>query len=153
MFSVMENCKFESDIILQIRHLSKCLRKDFDERVAAFGLTAQQGRILFCITRNYLEKIDIHQSDIERNFQLSKSSTSEILSRMISNQLIEKVMVNRHYILAPTEKGKSIVNDIHESKKGVIRKLFSGFTEEEINNITNYIKKMTENIEKEESEC
>ncbi|MCQ2087272.1 MAG: MarR family winged helix-turn-helix transcriptional regulator [Bacilli bacterium] len=149
----MENCKFESDVIFQIRHLSKCLKKDFDERLESFGLTAQQGRILFCVCRNYEAKTEIHQSDIEKFFQLSKSSVSEMVSRMIANQLIGKVKVNNRYVLVPTQKGQSIVSDIHESKKGVIKKLFDGFTEEEINNITNYIKKMTDNIEKEGKKC
>ena len=149
----MENCKFENDIILQIRHLSKCLKRDFDERVASFGLTAQQGRILFCICRNFEENNEVHQSHIEHYFQLSKSSVSEILSRMISNQLIGKVKVNNKYVIVPTQKAQLIVNKIHESKKLVIRKLFEGFTEEEIKNITQYINQMTENIEKEGSKC
>lgn len=146
----MENYHFESDILFQIRHLNKCLKKDFDERLASYGLTGQQGRILFCINGCYEIKKEIHQNDIEECFQLSKSTVSEMVTRMTANGLIEKISAKPYFSLVPTDKGRSIVNEIHASKKEVINKLFAGLSEDDIENITKYIQKMTENIEKEE---
>lgn len=149
----MENFSLESDILLEIKHLNKCLRKDFDNRLENHGLTSQQGRILFCINYCFINKKEVHQNDIEAHFNLSKSSVSEIISRMVTNGLIEKVLAKPYYSLIPTEKGQSIVNEIHESKKLVIDKLFKGFNKEEVENITTYIKKMTDNIEEEVEIC
>ena len=135
---------------MQIKHLSKCLKRDFDERLESYGLTGHQGRILFCINKCYEDKRDVHQSDIEECFHLSKSSVSEMVSRMVSNDLIKRDGTRQCYSLIPTEKGKSIVNEIHESRKEVVEKLFSGFNEQDISNITKYIQIMISNIEKEE---
>ena len=135
---------------MQIKHLSKCLKRDFDERLESYGLTGHQGRILFCINKCYEDKRDVHQSDIEECFHLSKSSVSEMVSRMVSNDLIKRDGTRQCYSLIPTEKGKSIVNEIHESRKEVVEKLFNGFNEQDISNITKYIQIMISNIEKEE---
>lgn len=149
----MENFKLDFDVIMQIRHLNKCLKKDFDEKLASHGLTGQQGRILFCVNRCYEEKREIHQNDIEECFNLSKSSVSEIVSRMVANGLIDKVNARPYVTLVPTEKGRSIVNEIHDSKKEVIEKLFKGFSEAEIEKITQNIQRMTNNIEEEDDLC
>lgn len=147
----MENFSLDSDIIMQIKHLSKCLKKDLDERLASYGLTSQQGRILFCINKCYQMNEEIHQSDIENMFQLSKSTVSEMITRMSANGLIDRVVAKPYFALVPTEKGKSIIDEIHDSKKEVIDKLFKNFTKEDIDKVTNYIMKMTQNIEKEEN--
>ena len=138
---------------MQIRHLNKCLRKDFDDKLAKHGLTCTQGRVLFYINRNKNEGIEMHQSDIEKCFQLSKSSVSELVTRMIKNELLEKVRVKSCFSLMPTEKGKSIVDEILSSRTEVVEKLFDGFDQKEIDNVMQYIKRMTSNVEKEECVC
>ena len=148
----MENFSLDSDIIMQIKHLSKCLKKDFDERLESYGLTGHQGRILFCINKSFEQKRDFHQVDIEECFHLSKSSVSEMVSRMVANDLIKREGTRQCYTLIPTDKGKSIVNEIHESRKEVMEKLFNGFTKEDISNATKYIQIMISNIEKEEND-
>ena len=149
----MNNLKLDTDILMEIRHLSKCLRKDFDDKLAKHGLTCTQGRVLFYINRCKDEGKEIHQSDLERCFQLSKSSVSELLSRMIKNELIEKVRIKSFYSLIPSDKGKSIVDEIFSSRTEVIEKLFKGFNQEEINNVTKYMKRMIDNVKEEECVC
>ena len=149
----MNNLKLDTDILMEIKHLSKCLRKDFDDKLAKHGLTCTQGRVLFYINRCKDEGKEIHQSDLEKCFQLSKSSVSELLSRMIKNELIEKVRIKSCYSLIPSDKGKSIVDEIFSSRTEVIEKLFRGFNQEEINNITEYMKRMIDNVKEEEVVC
>lgn len=146
----MNNLKLDTDILMEVRHLSKCLRKDFDDKLAKHGLTCTQGRVLFYINGCQLEGKELHQSDLERCFQLSKSSVSELLSRMIKNELIEKVRIKSCYSLIPSEKGKSIVDEIHSSRTKVIQKLFAGFSQDEINNVMEYMKRMISNVREEE---
>ena len=149
----MNNLKLDTDILMEIRHLNKCLRKDFDDKLAKHGLTGTQGRVLFYVNRNKEEGKEIHQSDLEKCFQLSKSSVSELLGRMIKNDLIEKIRVKACYSLIPTEKGKSIVDEILSSRTEVVEKLFKGFNQEEIDNVMEYMKRMIDNVKEEECVC
>lgn len=146
----MNNLKLDTDILMQIRHLGKCLRKDFDNKLAKHGLTCTQGRVLFYINGCYSEGKELHQSDLEAQFHLTKSSISELLSRMIKNNLINKVRIKNCYSLIPTECGSSIVNEILSGRRQVIEKLFTGFNQEEINKVTEYLERMINNVEKEE---
>ena len=146
----MQEIKFDSDILMQIRHLGKCLRKDFDNKLSKYGLTGTQGRVLFYINCSHRQGKEVHQSDLETSHHLTKSSVSELLSRMIKNDLINKVKVNSRYSLIPTDKGKSIVDDILSERTEVIEKLFKGFTNEEVEMVSLLTKRMIENIEQEE---
>ena len=146
----MQDVKFDSDILMQIRHLGKCLRKDFDNKLSKYGLTATQGRVLFYINCSYKQGKEVHQSDLEASHHLTKSSVSELLSRMIKNDLINKVKVNSRYSLIPTDKGKSIVDDILSERTEVIAKLFKGFTNDEVEMVSVLTKRMIENMEQEE---
>ena len=147
----MNSINLDPDIILSIRHLSKCLKQDFDNRLSTYGLTGAQGRVLFCINSCFKEGRIIKQSDIEKCFQRSKSSVSELINRMIDNNLIKRNKEKNGYSLIPTEKGQSIVNEIHNGKKYVIEKLLRGFDKSDIEKITEYINRMTQNIEGEEN--
>ncbi|MCR5309687.1 MAG: MarR family transcriptional regulator [Bacilli bacterium] len=149
----MNNLKLDADILTQIRHLSKCLRLDFDDKLTKHGLTCGQGRVLFYINGQKLENKEVHQSDIEKIFLLSKSTVSELVTRMIKNGLIERIRNKTCCSLIPTDKGKSIVDDILASRIKVIDKLFKGFNKEEIDNVMNYLERMTKNVEKEEVVC
>ena len=146
----MNNVKLDTDILSQIRHLGKCLRKDFDNKLAKYGLTGTQGRVLFYINCSHKQGKEIYQSDLETSHHLTKSSVSELLSRMIKNNLISKVKVKSRYSLIPTEKGKSSVDDILSERTEVIDKLFKGFTKEEIDMVSSLTQRMIENIEQEE---
>ena len=65
------------DIIYSIRMLNKYLSQDFDNRLAEYGLTGHMGRILFFINgRTNIDNVEVIQADIEKEFQLSKSTVS-----------------------------------------------------------------------------
>jgi len=145
----MRNFVLDSDILLQIKHLSKCLKQDFDLRLESYGLTGQQGRILFCINYFFDENKSLHQSDIEEIFHLSKSSVSEMVTRIESNGLIKRELDKPYFKLVPTEKGRSIVEQIKKGKNETIEKLFYGFKKREIENVKKYVTRMIKNIDME----
>lgn len=145
----MENLSFDSDILLKVKHLSKCIKKDYDDRLAEYGLTGQQGRILFFVAKKNKEDIEVHQNDIEERFLLSKSSISEIITRMIKTDYLKKEKKNKFCIIKPTEKGEEIVEKILEHRQCIIEKLFTGFTKEDVIKISKSIDSMITNMGKE----
>lgn len=149
----MKNFNLDSDILTQIKHLNKCLKQGFDNKLSSYGLTGVQGRVLFCINKCFMEDKQIRQADLEKCLHCSKSTISELISRMTENGLINKIKKKNGFSLIPTERGQSIVNEIFDSRKEVVEILFSGFSEKEINEVTDYLTRMTENIEKEVQLC
>lgn len=149
----MRNFTMDTDILLQIRHLSKCLKHDFDKRLESLGLTGHQGRILFCVNHFYDDKKEVHQSDLEKFFSLSKSSVSEMVSRMEANGLVTREVSKPYIKLLPTEKGRSIVNEIEQGKQRTIEKLLKGFKNSEKKTLEKFVNKMIWNIEEEVVLC
>ena len=121
-----------NDIIYLIRHLSKLIQIDFDDRIAKFDLTGQQARLLFYINRRTNdENNEVHQNDIERDFQLAKSSVNGLISRLVKKEFINKENKGKYSIITITEKGKSVIEQLKEGRKDTIDRLFKGFSEEE----------------------
>lgn len=146
----MENTKFDPDLIWQIKHLQKLLKNDFEERLAKFDLTCEQGRALFFIHYSTKDGKEVHQNDIQNRFHLSKSSVSGLISRMIKNELIEKTSSGQYSILSPTQKGIEITEYFRETRLKTINKLFNGFSSKEKDQITSNINKLINNMEKED---
>lgn len=145
----MENGDFRSDILLQVKHLSKCIRQDFDDRLMAHGLTSQQGRVLFFIVQWEKNNFDVHMSDIQSNFCLSKSSVSELISRMIKNDLVIKEQGSPYCLIKPSNRGRNIVKEIKDNRQTVIDKLLDGFDANEKQLMIDNMQRMINNMGKE----
>lgn len=137
------------DIIHEVRTLSSCLIKDFDERLTSFGLTGSQGRILFFIVKKEKENVKVHQNDIELAFHACKSSISEIVSRMIKSGYLIREKEKSYCNIHSTQKGKDIIDEIKKQKQATIEKLFEGFSEADRKLTSEHITKMIENLRKE----
>jgi len=140
---------FDVDILLKVKHLNKCIKQDYDERLAEYGLTCQQGRVLFFVAKQTSDNIEIHQNDIEERFLLSKSNISEIISRMIRSDFLVKEKKNKYCIIKPTAKGEEIVEKILNHRQEIIKQLFLGFSKTEIQQISTNIDIMINNMGKE----
>lgn len=149
----MRKLVLDSDILLQLKHLNKCLKQDFDERLEKFGLTSHQGRILFCVNYFFEEGKNIHQSDLEEIFHLSKSSVSEMVSRMVASGLLSRELDKPYFKLVPTEKGLSAIDQINVGKQETINELFKGFKKKEIELAKKFVHRMILNVDKEEELC
>ena len=123
------NCK--TDIIYLIRHLSKLLQSDFEERLAQVGLTASQARTLFFIDNCRLEGKEVHQKDIEDHFSLAKSTVNGLVSRLEKNGFIVKNNTKNYSIITLSDKGSQAIGKIAQGRIDTVDKLLSGYSEEE----------------------
>ena len=139
----MENFNCKNDIIYLIRHLSKLLQADFEDRVAQVGLSASQARTLFFINRCRLDGQEVHQKDIETHFSLAKSTVNGLVSRLERNGFIVKSNSKNYSILTMTELGIQTIEKIKQGRVDTVNKLFSGYSQEEqkrvIENLNNMI--------------
>ena len=137
----------DKDIVYSIRMINKYLSQDFDNRLAEYGLTGHMGRILFYINdKTNVNNVEVIQADIEKNFKLSKSTVSGMVTRLEKRELIKKEKIGNRAILKPTEKGIDIIKHVKESKQEVLKTLFKDFSKEEIESITYRINKILDNL-------
>lgn len=92
----------------------------------------------------------IYQRDVEREFDLSRSTVSSILKELEANGLIERRAVlsdGRLKRVLPTE-GARMINEIcKKDMDSVADKLFDGVDSEQIESFIDTLSKMTENAE------
>ena len=139
------NCK--TDIIYLIRHLSKLLQSDFEERLAQVGLTASQARTLFFIDHCRIEGVEVHQKDIETHFSLAKSTVNGLVSRLEKNGFIVKNNTKNYSIITLSDKGSQAIGKIAQGRIDTVDKLLSGYSEEEQQRILENLNSMIENFE------
>ena len=143
----MKSNVFEDDIIILIKLVNKELKADFDQRLNEYGLTSQQGRLLFFINGKVnFDNDEVHQNDIEKKFHLSKSTVSGLVTRLIKTGYIEKEIKPPYCNLKPTEKGEAIVDEIIKKRKCTLNKLLKGFNKEEKDYVMTILKKLLFNM-------
>ena len=141
----MESKSKKEEIITLIKFIDKEFKKDFESRLSTYGLTAQQGRLLFFINWNEINNSPIRQVDIEKKFQLTKSTVSGLVERMLKANLINKRKEGHISYLVPSEYGQSIVNDIFNKRTECLEKMLYGLDEKEIDELHTLLTKVLNN--------
>ena len=117
------------------------------------GLTTMQNRVLHYILARSLEN-PVYQKDIEKEFKVSKSTVTEILQLMEKNGFITRESSKkdgRMKRLLPTQKALTIRQEVMENIRTVENKLKAGIREEDYRTCLKVLKKMSENLSKEEN--
>ena len=152
MFMMNENRKTE--IIYLLKYLTKLIDSDFDKRLSEYGLTGQQGRILFFIhRRTKKDGCEIHQTDIENEFHLSKSTVSGLVKRMEKKEIIQIEKQHPYAIIKPARKGEEIIDQLISKKDEAVQKLIKDINQEEKEEILNLLIKMINNMEGDDCAC
>ena len=146
----MEKKTPEKDILYYTKTLNKLITADFNMRLSDYGLTCQQGRVLLYINRCHVNGMEVHQNDIEKRFNLSKSTVSELVKRMQKNGLLEKINNHPYCTVRATEKGKSIIDNIHQNRMKTVEKLLDGFNQKEQKDLLNMLERLIENMRRED---
>ena len=142
------NLNFKDDIIYLIKHLSKLLESDFEQRVSQVGLTGAQARVLFFIFRkNRLENQIVHQNDVEKEFKLAKSTVNGLISRLLKNGFINKKNDSRYVMLEITKLGVNTISSIRQGRIKTIDRLFEGYSPEEKQMTLDKLNKLINNLE------
>lgn len=145
----MAYTKPDEDLLFLIKHLNKALEQDFDRRLMEFGLTNQQARLLFFVAKKTREGEVVHQNSIEKRYELSKSTVSGLVDRLVKKNLIKRINEKQFVNLVPTEEGMSIVKYFVENRNKVIAKLTNGLSQDEIDSMLQNIKLLTKNLKEE----
>ena len=144
----MEQKNKKEELIPLIRIIDKEFKKDFERRLSEYGLTAQQGRLLFYINWNSMNNKQVRQVDIEKHFQLTKSTVHGLINRMEKANLVIKNQDKNNQFIIITEDCKKILQSVFEKRTECLDKMLDGVSDEEIETLHTLLMKIYENREK-----
>lgn len=149
----MKGSAFMSDIGLEIKNLNNMIHRHFANLKTTEilnELTGSNGYILVYLIEHKDELIT--QKNIEEVLGITRSTASIVLSNMEKNQFITREILqsdSRVKSIHITSKGKELYEMMTLEKIEFEQKLKKGFTEEEIDQFLNMIKRMKQNIKEE----
>ena len=150
----MEQRTKKEDLIFLIKLIDKEFKADFQSRLNEYGLTTQQGRLLFYISCNNKNDKQIRQVDIEKHFQLTKSTVHGLITRMEKANLVYKYKENAHQYIKISEQCEGILMHVFDKRTECIDKLTKGMSDEEIDTLHALLTKVLDNRDKgEDQKC
>ena len=138
----------KEELIPLFRVIDKEFKRDFERRLSKYDLTAQQGRLLFYINWNTKNGNKIRQVDIEKNFQLTKSTVHGLINRMEKANLVIKNKDKNNQYIEISEDCKKILDDVFSQRLECLNKMTEGLSDEEIDTLHSLLMKIYENRNK-----
>ena len=144
----MEKISKKEELVPLFRLIDKEFKKDFERRLSEYGLTAQQGRLLFYINWNNTNNNKVRQVDIEKHFQLTKSTVHGLISRMEKANLIIKNKDKNNQFIEISDDCKQILQSVFDKRLECLNQMTDGLSEEEIETLHTLLTKIYENRNK-----
>ena len=129
---------------LQSRTLAQCIS---EQGIDAFS--GEQGKILFVLW----QKDKITQKELATEIGLAKNTITVMLEKMEKNNLIRRITDEndkRKSLVILTDYAKSLKKSFDEISDEMLRKVYKGFSEEEIDKYEGYLHRIIRNLEEKE---
>ena len=129
---------------LHSRALAQCIS---DKGIDAFS--GEQGKILFVLW----QKDKITQKELATETGLAKNTITVMLEKMEKNDLIRRITDEndkRKSLVILTEHAKSLKKSFDEISDEMLKKVYKGFSEEEIDKYEEYLHRIIRNLEEKE---
>ena len=129
---------------LHSRALAQCIS---DKGIDAFS--GEQGKILFVLW----QKDKINQKELATETGLAKNTITVMLEKMEKNNLIRRITDEndkRKSLVILTDYAKSLKKSFDEISDEMLKKVYKGFSEEEIDKYEEYLHRIIRNLEEKE---
>lgn len=129
---------------LHSRALAQCIS---DKGIDAFS--GEQGKILFMLW----QKDKITQKELATEIGLAKNTITVMLEKMEKNNLIRRITDEndkRKSLVILTDYAKSLKKSFDEISDEMLKKVYKGFSEEEIDKYEGYLHRIIRNLEEKE---
>ena len=126
---------------LHSRSLAQCIS---EQGIDAFS--GEQGKILFILW----QKDKITQKELACETGLAKNTITVMLEKMEKNDLIRRITDEndkRKSLVILTDYAKSLKKSFDEISDEILKKVYKGFSEEEINKYKEYLHRIIKNLE------
>ena len=129
---------------LHSRSLAQCIT---EQGIDAFS--GEQGKILFVLW----QKDKITQKELATEIGLAKNTITVMLEKMEKNNLIRRITDEndkRKSLVILTDYAKSLKKSFDEISDEMLKKVYKGFSEEEIDKYEGYLHRIIRNLEEKE---
>lgn len=134
----------------EIHNISNSMKRKIDAKVAEYGLTSVQSRVLHLIMiKTQIEKVPAYQKDIEEVFSIRRSSVTSVLQLLEKNGYIKRELASndaRLKQLTLTKKGDEITEVVHQIIMKEEENLMKSVTEEEKELLFSVLEKLSKAI-------
>ena len=140
----------QREILRDLRAIGCSIKKHFDNsqiKKEFERVSGTHGWVILFLAEN--EGKDIYQRDLEKQFGISRSTTSKMLAHMEQEGLVGREKVasdDRLKKIVLTAKSKELALKASEDRMMAVRKLTKGFTKEELENLSDYLSRMRDNM-------
>jgi len=140
----------EKKIGAEFKALGNIMKRYFESASSlkyAKSITGENTFILSYLAKN--EEEAIYQKDIEKRFSITRSTTSNVLSLMEKKALIKRMPVENDKRLKQivlTKEAKQLHADIVKEIEHFETTMRKGFSDDEIDQLLEYIKRVKENL-------
>ena len=134
----------------EIIRVSNIVKRNFNNIESIKELNSISGTNGFIIKYIYDSKNDVYQKDLEKEFLITRSTCSKILSLMEKKDLIIRQGVEsdlRIKKLVLTDKAKELAKKVDLDIKKFEQNLLNGFSGEEVIDFMNYLEIIKKNME------
>lgn len=129
--------------------IANSLKRMIDNKVAEYGLTSVQSRVLHFIAVREEENIPLYQKDLEGMFDVRRSTVTSVIQLLEKNGYIKRESVEtdaRLKQLKLTDYGKETSEIVHKIIVAEEQRIFKCVTEEEEKTFFEVIEKISEAI-------
>lgn len=141
------------NVAIDIKVLNNLILRDLEQRsrlMAGDVISGVNGMIMgYILTHSDRE---VYQRELEDEFGLTRSTISKVVNLMERKGLIERVPAEhdaRQRLLRLTESARELAGKIQQESAMVSTRLLKDFDESEIDALTGYIGRMTQNMRRE----
>lgn len=141
------------NVAIDIKVLNNLILRDLEQRSrlrAGDVISGVNGMIMgYILTHSDRE---VYQRELEDEFGLTRSTISKVVNLMERKGLIERVPAEhdaRQRLLRLTESARELAGKIQQESAMVSTRLLKDFDESEIDALTGYIGRMTQNMRRE----
>jgi MarR family transcriptional regulator for hemolysin len=129
---------------LRLNVLARMLRNIFDRKVGNLGVTRSQWQMIVVVAR----KPGVTQRTIAEALEISEASAGRLIDRLCAEGLLERRERDddrRARAVYITEKAEPLLAKLAEVAAVNEEHLFKGFSEEELDNLQDYLDRMYHN--------
>lgn len=138
-------------ISTEFRNLSRKIANyfiNYGNRKKIDKMTGSGGWIIAYVAENYNR--DVFQRDLEKEFDITRSTASKNVDIMVENGFLERVPVDydaRLKKLILTEKAFDVIKIMRNDRASLEEKMLRGFSDEEKIQLRGFIKRLSENLD------
>lgn len=138
------------DILRDFRAIGCAIKKHFDNSLIKQEfekVSGTHGWVILYLAEN--EGKDVYQRDLEKQFGISRSTTSKMIAQMEQQGLVGREKVasdDRLKKLVLTEKSKELAQKASDDRLMAVRKLTRGFSEKELETLGDFLERMRDNM-------